>query len=185
MGEENRSEFRDSWNFSATARLAEGGVAGVAGVQELQNRRTLRASSLLLEHGALSGISVIIHGRAKPYGVLEAHTTRQRNFTPDDIHFLQSVASILAAAIERRALEEELLSISRREQRRMGQDLHDGLCQQLAGIEFKNSVLVQQLTGNLSPNPRRRQSARYCVMSRAKRATLLAVCHRCTWMKTA
>jgi signal transduction histidine kinase len=28
---------------------------------------------------------------------------------------------------------------------RIGQDLHDGLCQQLAGIEFRNSVLVLQL----------------------------------------
>jgi signal transduction histidine kinase len=119
-------------------------------VEDLRIEKRFRASSLLLEHGAVSGISVIIHGRAKPYGVLEAHTTRQRTFTPDDIHFLQSVASILAAAMERRALEEELLSISSREQRRMGQDLHDGLCQQLAGIEFRNSVLVQQLRGNPS-----------------------------------
>jgi PAS domain S-box-containing protein len=117
-------------------------------VEDLRTEKRFHGSSLLLEHGAVSGISVIIHGRVKPYGVLEAHTIRQRNFTPDDIHFLQSVASILAAAIERRGLEEELLSISSREQRRMGQDLHDGLCQQLAGIEFRNSVLVQQLMGD-------------------------------------
>jgi PAS domain S-box-containing protein len=119
-------------------------------VEDLRTEKRFHGSSLLLEHGAVSGISVIIHGRAKPYGVLEAHTIRQRNFTPDDIHFLQSVASILAAAIERRGLEEELLSISSREQRRLGQDLHDGLCQQLAGIEFRNSVLVQQLAGSPS-----------------------------------
>jgi PAS domain S-box-containing protein len=117
---------------------------------DLRTEKRFHGSPLLLEHGAVSGISVIIHGRSRPYGVLEAHTTRQRKFTPDDIHFLQSVASILAAAIERRGLEEELLSISSREQRRMGQDLHDGLCQQLAGIEFRNSVLVQQLTENPS-----------------------------------
>ena len=73
-------------------------------VEDLRTEKRFRASPLLLEHGAVSGISVIIHGRARPYGVLEAHTTRQRNFTPDDIHFLQSVASILAAAIERRGV---------------------------------------------------------------------------------
>jgi signal transduction histidine kinase len=61
------------------------------------------------------------------------------------VHFLQSVANVLAAVIHRRQLEEELLAISGREQRRIGQDLHDGLCQQLVGIEFRNSVLVQQL----------------------------------------
>jgi PAS domain S-box-containing protein len=119
-------------------------------VEDLRTEKRFHGSSLLLEHGAVSGISVIIHGRAKPYGVLEAHTTRQRMFTADDIHFLQSVASILAAAIERRGLEDELLSISSREQSRLGQDLHDGLCQQLAGIEFRNSVLVQQLADHPS-----------------------------------
>ncbi|MBV8141427.1 MAG: PAS domain S-box protein [Verrucomicrobia bacterium] len=119
-------------------------------VDNLRTEKRFRGSSLLLEHGAVSGVSVIIHGRARPHGVLEAHTMRQRKFTPDDIHFLQSIASILAAAIERRGLEEELLDISGREQSRMGQDLHDGLCQQLAGIEFRNSVLAQQLVDDPS-----------------------------------
>ena len=45
---------------------------------------------------------------------------------------------------ERRRLEQELLEISSAEQRRIGQDLHDGLCQHLAGIEFRTSVLVDQ-----------------------------------------
>ncbi|HYF35065.1 MAG TPA: PAS domain S-box protein [Prosthecobacter sp.] len=35
---------------------------------------------------------------------------------------------------ERRRLEQEILEVSDREQRRIGQDLHDGLCQVLAGI---------------------------------------------------
>jgi PAS domain S-box-containing protein len=69
---------------------------------DLRTEKRFHGSPLLLKHGAVSGVSVIIHGRARPYGVLEAHTTRRRKFTPDDIHFLQSVASILAAAIERR-----------------------------------------------------------------------------------
>jgi signal transduction histidine kinase len=88
---------------------------------------------------------VVIHGRCKPYGVLGAYTTKQRKFTSDDVHILQSVSSVLAAAIDRRKLEEELLAISGREQQRIGQDLHDGLCQQLVGIEFRNSVLARQL----------------------------------------
>jgi signal transduction histidine kinase len=36
--------------------------------------------------------------------------------------------------LNRRILERALLEISEREQRRIGQDLHDGLCQQLTGI---------------------------------------------------
>ena len=48
---------------------------------------------------------------------------------------------------ERKRLEQELLSISELEQRRLGQDLHDGLCQHLAGIEFMSQVLQQKLAG--------------------------------------
>jgi PAS domain S-box-containing protein len=114
-------------------------------VADLKTETRFKAPTFFLEHGVRSGVSVIIHGRGKPYGILGAHTRRPRSFTGDDVHFLQSVADALAAAIERRELEEELLSASSREQQRIGQDLHDSLCQQLAGIEFQNSVLVQQL----------------------------------------
>jgi PAS domain S-box-containing protein len=43
-------------------------------------------------------------------------------------------------------LEREILTVSEQEQRRFGQDLHDDLCQQLAGIEF----LSQRLAGKLA-----------------------------------
>jgi len=46
---------------------------------------------------------------------------------------------------ERVHLEREILEISEREQRRIGQDLHDGLCQHLAGIELMSQVLEQKL----------------------------------------
>jgi two-component system CheB/CheR fusion protein len=45
----------------------------------------------------------------------------------------------------RRNLEKELLGISDREQGRIGQDLHDDLCQQLAGIGLLSQVLGQNL----------------------------------------
>src|SRR5215472_3838553 len=113
--------------------------------EDLAAETRFRKPPLLLDHGVVSAVTVIIHGRGKPYGVLGAYTIKRRKFINDDVHFLQSVANVLAAIIDRRQLEEELLAISGREQRRIGQDLQDGLCQQLVGIEFRNSVLVQQL----------------------------------------
>ncbi len=47
---------------------------------------------------------------------------------------LVSTWAIGRAEQNRRLLERALLEISEREQRRIGQDLHDGLCQQLTGI---------------------------------------------------
>ncbi|HVV72879.1 MAG TPA: PAS domain-containing sensor histidine kinase, partial [Verrucomicrobiae bacterium] len=48
---------------------------------------------------------------------------------------------------QRKHLEKEVLEISDQEQRRLGQDLHDGLCQHLAGIELMSQVLEQKLAG--------------------------------------
>ena len=46
---------------------------------------------------------------------------------------------------ERKRLETEVAEISNREQQRIGQDLHDGLCQELAGIQLMCQVLEQKL----------------------------------------
>ena len=54
-------------------------------------------------------------------------------------------AGFLRDITERKQLEREILEISEREQRRIGHDLHDGLCQQLAGIELMSQVLEQKL----------------------------------------
>jgi signal transduction histidine kinase len=114
-------------------------------IEDFASETRFRKPQFLFDHGVTSAAMVIIHGRCKPYGVLGAYTIKRRIFSNDDIHFIQSVSNIVAAVIDRRQLEEELLAISGREQQRIGQDLHDGLCQQLVAIEFRNSVLVQQI----------------------------------------
>jgi len=50
------------------------------------------------------------------------------------------------AALERaRALERDIVNVSEHEQRRIGQDIHDGLCQVLAGIGCSVSMLKDEL----------------------------------------
>jgi signal transduction histidine kinase len=56
---------------------------------------------------------------------------------------------------ERQRLEHEMLEISEREQRRIGQDLHDGLCQHLTGTALAGHVLAEQLTGPQAAGARR------------------------------
>ena len=52
---------------------------------------------------------------------------------------------------ERKRLEEAILEISAQEQRRIAQDLHDGLGQHLTGIAFMSKVLEERLSEKLLP----------------------------------
>jgi PAS domain S-box-containing protein len=61
-----------------------------------------------------------------------------------DGHDLE-IEGIARDITERKRLEREILEISNREQRRIGHDLHDGVCQQLAGIAFMTSTLAEEL----------------------------------------
>lgn len=52
---------------------------------------------------------------------------------------------------ERKGMEEAILEISAREQRRIAQDLHDGLGQHLTGIAFMSKVLEEKLSDKELP----------------------------------
>ena len=77
-------------------------------VNDLRTETRFRVPTLLQQHDIVSGMSVIIHGQECPFGVLGVDTVQQRIFTNDDVHFLQAVANVLTAAIERTAYEEQL-----------------------------------------------------------------------------
>ena len=76
--------------------------------EHLPGETRFRGSSLLLDHGVVSGISVAVSGHGQAFGTLGAHTARRRSFTEDEIHFLFSLATVLAMAIERIRAESEL-----------------------------------------------------------------------------
>lgn len=83
--------------------LSEGPVI----VDDLSKERRFSGPPLLTEHGVVSGMSVIIQGRGRPFGVLGAHSVKRRKFSFDDVSFLQALANVLAATIDRKQREEE------------------------------------------------------------------------------
>jgi PAS domain S-box-containing protein len=77
-------------------------VNGPVVVGDLATETRFSGPALLHEHGVVSGLSVIIAGSGgRAFGVLGAHTTAHREFTSDDVNFLQSVANVLASAVAR------------------------------------------------------------------------------------
>src|SRR2546426_697411 len=55
---------------------------------------------------------------------------------------------------ERERLEKEILQVSEREQRRIGRDLHDGLCQHLTGTALAGRGLEEKLDARMLPEAR-------------------------------
>jgi light-regulated signal transduction histidine kinase (bacteriophytochrome) len=91
-------------------------------VEDLRRETRFRGELLLHDHNVVSGMSVIIEATPnkqtldsasanipyRPFGVLGAHTSKRRAFSRSDVDFLQSVANVLAAAIESQRSKEAL-----------------------------------------------------------------------------
>ena len=91
-----------------------------------------------------------IPGRERPFGVLGAHSTKQRAFSEDEVSFAASVANLLGTAIEQRraaaevaekreqlqALSRELIEAQEAERRAVARELHDDFGQVLTAIKL-------------------------------------------------
>ena len=55
---------------------------------------------ILIEHGIVSGLSVILEGRERPFGVLSAQAREPRDFEAG-VDFMTAIANVLSAAVER------------------------------------------------------------------------------------
>lgn len=77
-------------------------------VKNLNTETRFSGPPLLRDCGVVSGISTVIKGQEKPFGVLGIYTSKQRYFNQDDVNFVQTVANILAAAIINKDKEAQL-----------------------------------------------------------------------------
>lgn len=70
-------------------------------IKDFAKDRRFRESPIFVDLGVVSGINVLIPGTNGPYGVLSIFTKEHRDFSRHDVVFLQTVANVIAAAIER------------------------------------------------------------------------------------
>ena len=77
-------------------------------VDDLRDEVRFTPSELLTAHHVVSGIDVRIGSVRRPLGVLGAYGREIRQFSTDDVGFLQSLANTLSAAIERQNVDDQL-----------------------------------------------------------------------------
>ena len=78
-------------------------------VEDFSTEKRFAVSPPLPERGITSGACVPVLGRERPFGALGVFTLARRRFDSEDLSFLQSVANVLAAAIERKCYEDEMV----------------------------------------------------------------------------
>ncbi len=101
-GERRASAARDS---HAGAAL-ESGLHVI--VDDWSSERRFSMPPALRVLGVRSSLAVPIAGKERPFGVLDIHSTEPTHFTPQDVHFVQASANVLADALERHSADEAL-----------------------------------------------------------------------------
>jgi len=77
-------------------------------LKDIETETRFKCTELLRVHGVVSGVTVLIGNKNKPFGVMGVYSTGKREFTVDDIYFLDSAAFLLSEIIERLQAEEKL-----------------------------------------------------------------------------
>jgi signal transduction histidine kinase len=106
---------------------------------------------------------IIITGQGDERVAVEIMKSGALDYLVKDTQFQEFIPAVVRRALqqvererlleisecERKQLEQEILEISESERRRIGQDLHDGLGQQLTGIE----LMLQAVASDPKPDP--------------------------------
>jgi signal transduction histidine kinase len=112
-----------------------------------------RSLEVLWGSEGLRALAIVpIQHKGVVVGMLNLGSYRQDEIPPKIRLGIEMIASQFAGAIARiraedllRRSERQILEISDREQAHIGQDIHDGLCQQLVGIAFDANALEESL----------------------------------------
>jgi PAS domain S-box-containing protein len=77
-------------------------------IEDLLSEERFARSSMLEAHAAVSGMSVVIQGGGAPYGILGAHSRSRVRFGQEDAEFLQAVANVISAAVQRQRTQQRV-----------------------------------------------------------------------------
>ncbi len=132
-----------------------------------------RVRETLLQSVTTGALYDIEYRIVRPDGTIrDVHSMAEPVHNPDGQ--IVKLSGTLIDITERKRLEKEILEISDREQHRIGHDLHDGLGQQLTGIELLCEVLAKRLAAKSKADARHAGEIAQCVREAIVQARGLA-----------
>jgi signal transduction histidine kinase len=137
----------------AAERLVKAGTDGTAPSEWLEQIEhflpdvpAYRSGEHPLQHAIrgreVTGAEIYLRGAAGSKGVWLLATGRPLITEQGNA---QGGVVVLSDITERKLLEKQIADVSEREQRRIGQDLHDSLCQHLVSVAFAGELLRENL----------------------------------------
>jgi PAS domain S-box-containing protein len=119
-------------------------------------RPEFRRSRWMVERGVVTTVAVGIGGPIKPYGILCVHSTVERKFSPDDLHFMELAATIIAVAVERKFEEKQrtlllgrLVNAQEIERKTIAEDIHDDAVQVMTAANMRLEIFRRSLSDPL------------------------------------
>jgi signal transduction histidine kinase len=101
-------------------------------VDDMSTESRFAVPAVLREHSVMSEVTVVIDPGGNPFGTLAALSTRRRSFSEHDVSFVQSVANVIATAVERANVDGRVESAREGERSRIARDLHDEALRELS-----------------------------------------------------
>ena len=118
-------------------------------VEDFRREVRFTVDPLILEQGIVSHVTVLIKSEGRLFGTLGGGAREPRSYTQHDVNFMQSMANVLASAVERdrvevqlreqreqmQALSRKLITAQEAERRAVARELHDDFGQVLTAIK--------------------------------------------------
>ncbi len=125
-------------------------VDEVVVVEDLSTESRFEPPAPLVAQGLVSGLSAIVTVTGRSYGVLAAYSRHRRQFSAEDVDFVQTVANLLGLAIERRRYEDISERLHSQERLAAVGQLAAGVAHDFNNIVAAISLYAELLEGQAS-----------------------------------
>ena len=120
---------------------------------DYQRNSNLHRSHSLIEHGVVNSMTVGVYGSTSPFGILTVHSTIAREFSPDDLQFMELASTTISVAVERQRGRQQqkmllgrLVDAQEAERNGIAIKIHDDAVQVMTAVNLRGALFQRALT---------------------------------------